>query len=274
MSSKHSIRPHNPAQTSVQSLTGKPTYYRTSLYSADMVRGDKNEAVFNTKELFPNQRQDLMNGEWEVFVERFSTTTIDAPSSQRYNSVGVKVCLPDVCANQDFRSVLLNAAGERSMMRDDCITMIPREWTIGVDPDFVQQIPHDLNAITTETYDIDQNGQIVIPAETVATSNSTVPPQPAVNLDRPPIKEDYQLQQLPFAYSRTITAQDIGVKVNPTSLMSGQLRVAMRNPTGRLNRFNGAIGDNLDAAVNNHDNFVGFADGENWFLSLLFVHKP
>ena len=45
MDLKHSVRSYDPKHQVKQSLSGKPTYYRLSLYSADLVSGNKNDSL-------------------------------------------------------------------------------------------------------------------------------------------------------------------------------------------------------------------------------------
>eukprot|EP01048_Picozoa_sp_COSAG05_P015361 COSAG05_NODE_1844_length_3977_cov_2.730015_7_plen_244_part_00 len=204
MDLKHSTRSYDQKHQVKQSLSGMPHYYRVSLYSADLISGNKNECVFNTERLLPNHREELMNGEWEVFVESFAQNSLQGygfgVDSQRYNHFGVRVCLPDVCSSQNYHTELRDNAGTKTMQRDDGVGFIPRKWTIAVDRTIDQTRAVDMN--TVETFDANL---VLVEAE-----RSTVPPPAnAANVDRPPIKEDFRIQPLPLTYTRTITVHDV-----------------------------------------------------------------
>ena len=272
MDLKHSVRSYDSKHQVRQSLSGKPTYYRLSLYSADLVSGNKNEAVFNTDRLLPNHREELMNGEWEVFVEHFCQNSLvafnlgaGALNTQRYNHFGVRICLPEVCSSQNYHTELRDNAGTVALQRDDAVGFVSRNWTIGVDRTIDQTAPSD--AAYVQIFD-------GVPAA-IGSQRSRIQPANGIpNEDRAPIKEDYRVQPLPLSYSRNITVHDVGTKVNPRALLSGHLTVALRICTGRV-PFAAAAGANNDNAGGPlHPNVSGFADGENWFLTLLFVHKP
>ena len=90
---KSSIRASDPQFHSKQNGTGKPEYYRVSVTSEYKSTGNNRDATFVTNHLFPNHRQDLLNGEWQVFVENF-TGYFDG---RQGDHDGIKVCLPDLC---------------------------------------------------------------------------------------------------------------------------------------------------------------------------------
>ena len=70
---KSSVRPYKVNQHFKQSLKGGPEYYRMRLDSEHKRAGSSNvDAYFDISNVFPNNRTDLLSGEWEMFLEQFS----------------------------------------------------------------------------------------------------------------------------------------------------------------------------------------------------------
>ena len=110
------IRPVNSAQQVQQSASGKPMYYRIHLHSSFKASGTMDDATFDTTHVFPGLRADLLNGEWEAYVEAF--TGIMASQDDEYG--GMRLCLPDLChSSQDVRSV------NGGFQVDNAVALIP-----------------------------------------------------------------------------------------------------------------------------------------------------
>ena len=113
---KSSVRKYDVNQQYKQSLKGPPHYYRVSVMSGYRTASSTiTDAEFTIK-LMPNQRMDMMNGEWHAFLEYF-----EANIPSQLNAVNLKVCLPDlVRSSQD---VVMTAAGK--CQTDDVVGHIP-----------------------------------------------------------------------------------------------------------------------------------------------------
>ena len=93
------VPPHKANEHFRQSLKGAPLYYRVGLNSG-FRRADTTpmDAVFDVSQVFPNQRADLMSGEWQVFVESF-----EGKLDSQIARTNIKLCLPDlVRSSQDY----------------------------------------------------------------------------------------------------------------------------------------------------------------------------
>jgi hypothetical protein len=202
---KSSIRSFQPQFQNKQQLTGKPEYYRVSLYSNHMSSGSEGDATFHFHSLFPNHRTDLLNGEWEVFVETFHANF----QSQKNRYFGIQVCLPDLCrSSQNYIAV----RGENFK-------------TVCVVDDSVVTIPVSHEYATTTTIDIVQTAE---------------------------------LEALPIRYNQRINVNDIGVKVDARTLLTGVIRIVLKDPFSNSPLFRTLLTDGT----------------EEWFATLLFVHKP
>ena len=72
--------------------------------NSQMTTSPITDAVFDVKQVFPNQRADMMNGEWHAFLESF-----EGVMPSQLAKTNIKVCLPDlVRSSQDF---VMTAAG-------------------------------------------------------------------------------------------------------------------------------------------------------------------
>jgi hypothetical protein len=96
---KSSIRPFKVNDHHKQNLKGTPLYYRVGLNSAFRRAGTTvTDATFDVSRVFPNQRADLLNGEWQVFLESF-----EGQMASQLARTNIKVCLPDlVKSSQDY----------------------------------------------------------------------------------------------------------------------------------------------------------------------------
>jgi hypothetical protein len=156
---KHSVRPYNAKQQHVQPLTKGPTYYRLRLDSSEKDAGSTNtEATYSISDVFPMGRADLLNGQWEVFVEGWSGWL----QSQVHVSEGgavsyrdsVELCLPEIvqCSN-DY---VMTDVGK--CQTDDAIITIPNNLGISsalksdnAKVDFIHVQPtHLRNVITAD----------------------------------------------------------------------------------------------------------------------------
>lgn len=82
------------------------------------------DATFDIQQVFPNHRADLLNGEWEVFLETFSADfgDVDKPS--------LTMQLPDLISSpNDF------VVGANGCQRSSILAMIPTTWQAMFDPD-------------------------------------------------------------------------------------------------------------------------------------------
>ena len=212
---KSHVRPSNASQQAQTSLTGKPSYYRVMVHSRDRIAAlsadpaNDQDVTFDIKQVFPNQRADLLNGDWEVHLESLFAHINDT----YFEYGGIKVCLPDLCrSSQSYRST-----GDGFSV-DDSIATLP--------------VIHGYAS----------------PATTITAAGQ------AQNEVRVSQQDEDTLAGLPFQFSTKISVHDIGTKVDPQTLFSGNLRIALRFLS------NNAL--------------ITVANGERWNASLLFVHKP
>ena len=203
---KSRVRPYDAADHYQQSLKGPPVYYRVGLNSG-FRRADTTsmDAVFDVAQVFPNQRAELLNGEWQVFLESF-----EGKLDSQIAKTNIKFCLPDlVRSSQDY--VMTEVAVCRS---SDAVAHIPitQEY----------RRPDDTAATTVGDGTFDELGP------------------------------------LPIVVSNVIGADSIGVKVDPMTLFSGQVRVLLRDEHhGRLDKADG----------------TPLVDTDGWRATLLFVHR-
>ena len=203
---KSSIRSYKANEHYKQSLKGPPLYYRVSLNDTMKRAGTTIvDAEFDVKHVFPNQRVDLMNGEWHVFLESF-----EAKLDTQILKTNIKVCLPDLIkSSQDY------------VMTDIGVCQIN---------DAVGHVP------ITQEYRATQHAAAAdpIPAGALAAK--------------------------PIAISKVISADSIGVKIDPVALFSGQIRVLLRDESHTALVAGVNVGEVNDAA-------------DGWRATLLFVHK-
>ena len=223
---KSSVRPYDTSFQYKQSLKGPPLYYRISVNS-QMTTTPITDAVFDVRQVFPNQRADMMRGEWHAFLESF-----EAVMPSQLGKSNIKVCLPDlVRSSQDF--VMTSNGANIQCQVNDAIGHVPivQEFrSLGVATYNVPAIEQDVNgAITRDEYAV-----------------------PAVPVD--------YLAAKPIALHATISADSIGVKIDPVSLFSGQLRVLLRDE-----HHTPLVAGDQAGQLN--------ANSEGWRATILFVHK-
>ena len=186
---KSSVRKYDVNQQYKQSLEGPPHYYRVSVMSGYHTASSTiTDAEFTIK-LMPNQRMDMMNGEWHAFLEYFEA---DIPS--QLDAVNLKVSLPDlVRSSQDL---VMTAADV--CQTDDVVGHIP--------------IAQEYRAPGVATYDV---------PEILGDGTRDEYAVPAVPADA--------LTAKPIVIRNSIGADTIGVKIDPVALFSGKLRVLLRD---------------------------------------------
>ena len=187
---KSSIRSYKANEHYKQSLKGPPLYYRVSLNDTMKRAGTTIvDAEFDVRQVFPNQRADLMNGEWHVFLESF-----EAKLDTQLLKTNIKVCLPDLIKSSN--DYVMTGVGVCQI--NDAVGHVP--------------ITQEYRAPAIATYNvpaIDGDGE----RDEYAV--------PAVPVDA--------LAAKPIAVSKTIGADSIGVKIDPVALFSGQIRVMLRD---------------------------------------------
>jgi hypothetical protein len=186
---KSSVRKYDVNQQYKQSLKGPPHYYRVSVMSGYRTASSTiTDAEFTIK-LMPNQRMDMMNGEWHAFLEYFEA---DIPS--QLDATNLKVSLPDlVRSSQDL---VMTAADV--CQTDDVVGHIP--------------IAQEYRAPGVATYDV---------PEILGDGTRDEYAVPAVPADA--------LTAKPIVIRNSIGADTIGVKIDPVALFSGKLRVLLRD---------------------------------------------
>ena len=202
---KSSIRSYKANEHYKQSLKGPPLYYRVSLNDTMKRAGTTIvDAEFDVKHVFPNQRADLMNGEWHVFIESF-----EALMASQIAKTNIKVCLPDlVKSSQDY---VMTGVGVCQI--NDAVGHVP---------------------ITQEYRAPGHADGAAVPVDALASK--------------------------PITISNVISADSVGVKIDPVALFSGQIRVLLRD-------------EHHDPLVaGNQANEVNDAT-DGWRATLLFVHK-
>ena len=187
---KSSVRKYDVNQQYKQSLKGPPHYYRVSVISGYRTASSTiTDAEFTINRLMPNQRMDMMNGEWHAFLEYFEA---DIPS--QVDATNLKVSLPDlVRSSQDL---VMTAADV--CQTDDVVGHIP--------------IAQEYRAPGVATYDV---------PEILGDGTRDEYAVPAVPADA--------LTAKPIVIRNSIGADTIGVKIDPVALFSGKLRVLLRD---------------------------------------------
>ena len=203
---KSRVKPYGVSDHYRQSLKGTPLYYRVGLNSG-FRRADTTsmDAVFDVAQMFPNQRAELLNGDWQVFLESF-----EGKLDSQIAKTNIKFCLPDlVRSSEDY--VMTEVAVCRS---SDAVGHIPIKQEY--------RRPDDQADTTTGDGSFDELGP------------------------------------RPIAVTNVIGADSIGVKIDPVTLFSGQVRVLLRDE--HHNRLDKADGTPL-------------VDTDGWRATLLFVHR-
>ena len=117
---KHSVRDFNAKQQHVQPLTKGPTYYRVSVDSAFSDNDSITDTTFKMGQSLPNRRADLLNGDWEAFLESF-TGKLPSLAGEKTN---VKVCLPDLIASSQDSRVEFEAPATYRVHNDNTVGIV------------------------------------------------------------------------------------------------------------------------------------------------------
>ena len=117
---KHSVRDFNTKQQHVQPLTKGPTYYRVSVDSAFADNDSITDTTFKMGQSLPNRRADLLNGDWEAFLESF-TGKLPSLAGEKTN---VKVCLPDLIASSQDSRVEFEAPATYRVHNDNTVAIV------------------------------------------------------------------------------------------------------------------------------------------------------
>ena len=112
------VREHSDKEQYRHKLTRGYEYYRVRLHSERKEAPSTNvDATFDIQQVFPNHRADLLNGEWEVFLETFSAdfSDVDMPS--------LTLQLPDLISSpNDF------VIGANGCQRSSVLAVVPMNW--------------------------------------------------------------------------------------------------------------------------------------------------
>jgi hypothetical protein len=127
------VREHSDKEQYRHKLTRGYEYYRVRLHSERKEAPSTNvDATFDIQQVFPNHRADLLNGEWEVFLETFSAdfSDVDMPS--------LTLQLPDLISSpNDF------VIGANGCQRSSVLAVVPMNWQgllVNATPTFVYKI--------------------------------------------------------------------------------------------------------------------------------------
>ena len=123
------VREHSDKEQYRHKLTRGYEYYRVRLHSERKEAPSTNvDATFDIQQVFPNHRADLLNGEWEVFLETFSAnfSNVDKPS--------LTVRMPDLISSpNDF------VIGANGCQRSSVLAVVPMNWNAMIN-DFADPI--------------------------------------------------------------------------------------------------------------------------------------
>ena len=117
---KTDVKAHTVKEQYRHRLTKGYEYYRVRLHSARKLATSTNvDAVFNIAQVFPNHRADLLNGEWEVFLESFTAdfVNVDKPS--------LTVQMPDLISSPNDYVV-----GANGCQRSNILAVVPSNWGV------------------------------------------------------------------------------------------------------------------------------------------------
>ena len=127
------VREHSDKEQYRHKLTRGYEYYRVRLHSERKEAPSTNvDATFDIQQVFPNHRADLLNGEWEVFLETFSAdfSDVDYPS--------LTLRMPDLISSpNDF------VIGANGCQRSSVLAVVPMNWQgllVNATPTFVYKI--------------------------------------------------------------------------------------------------------------------------------------
>ena len=126
---KSSVRTFSNKQQHHQSLTGNTKHYRLTVASSQRRQTaagpafgqDISDAYFDVSTMFPSSQTDLLNGEWEIFLEDFNGFF------GTYAALGMKVCLPDLIKSS-HSYVGIERGNVSLAVMDDSVAYIPSSF--------------------------------------------------------------------------------------------------------------------------------------------------
>ena len=162
---KHAQRPFKLQNASVNSLSGDCDYYRIRLNSEYKSSGTDAEAVYNIRQLFPNHRANLMDGEWYAYLEEFDLQGFsqwgrNVMITPDTTSHGIRVCLPDLIKpSKDF---VITAAD--TIKPDDTLALVPKTVEIATQShySFEAKVDTDQNSVEVTFDDTDVDWSTVL----------------------------------------------------------------------------------------------------------------
>ena len=126
---KSAHRPFKVQNASVNSLTNGCDYYRIRVSSGNKSSGSDNDALYDIQRVFPNNRADLLDGEWHAYLEEFilkgysqwghPAWNLAADKDQTDN--GIRVCLPDLM--KPSKDYVMTSTG---IQPDDTLARVPK----------------------------------------------------------------------------------------------------------------------------------------------------
>ena len=126
------VREHSDNEQYRHKLTRGYEYYRVRLHSERKEAGTNVDATFDIQQVFPNHRADLLNGEWEVFLETFSA------NFGKVNMPSLTLRMPDLISSpNDF------VIGANGCQRSSVLAVVPMNWQgllVNATPTFVYKI--------------------------------------------------------------------------------------------------------------------------------------
>lgn len=164
---KSAHRPFKVQNASVNSLTNGCDYYRIRVSSDKKSSGSDNDALYDIQRVFPNNRADLLDGEWHAYLEEFILKgysqwghpdwNLAADKDQTDN--GIRVCLPDLM--KPSKDYIMTSTG---IQPDDTLARVPKTLETNTSPHLVLkgQFSGDGNA---------KIGQITFPTAAGAVVN-------------------------------------------------------------------------------------------------------
>jgi len=123
------VREHSDKEQYRHKLTRGYEYYRVRLHSERKEAPSTNvDATFDIQQVFPNHRADLLNGEWEVFLETFSA------NFGKVNMPSLTLRMPDLISSpNDF------VIGANGCQRSSVLAVVPMNWNAMIN-DFADPI--------------------------------------------------------------------------------------------------------------------------------------
>ena len=116
---KTDVKAHTFKEQYRHRLTKGYEYYRVRLHSTRKLATSTNvDAVFNIAQVFPNHRADLLNGEWEVFLESFTADFVNVAKPS------LTVQMPDLITSPNDYVV-----GANGCQRSNILAVVPANWS-------------------------------------------------------------------------------------------------------------------------------------------------